>query len=291
MDELKRAGKIAKEIITWGAKLIKPGKNILEVCKEIENKVIKKGGSLAFPVNISINHIAAHDTPSYNDERIFEEKDVVKLDIGVHIDGFIGDIATTIDLSGEYGKLVEASEKALEAAISEIKAGKKVCDIETTIQKTIEKFGFKPVENLGGHEIRQYILHSGLSIMNKNTRNQTLLEEGMIIAIEPFVTNGTGRVVEGVYTEIFSLVSIGTPRSKHARTILDYIIKQYKTLPFAERWIIEQFGVFSTRVGLKELAEKGLLRTYPILHDKKGSTVTQSEKTVIVTKDGCEVIT
>ncbi len=291
MDELKKAGKIARGVLEWSAKRIKPGKSFLELCKEIENKVLEKEGSLAFPVNISVNHIAAHDTPAYNDERILKEKDVVKLDIGVHINGFVGDIATTVDLSGEYGNMVEVSEKALENAISEIKAGKKVCEIENIIQKTIEEAGFKPIENLGGHEIRQYVLHSGLSIMNRNTGNQIVLEEGTIIAIEPFVTNGTGRVVEGVYTEIFSLVSLGTPRNKHARNILQHVMEQYKTLPFAERWIVEKFGVFAARIGLKELAEKGFLRTYPVLHDKKGSVVTQSEKTVVITRDGCEVIT
>ncbi len=290
IEKWKKAGKITKEAIEYAKSIIKPGVKYLDIARKIENFIISKGGKPAFPVNISINNVAAHYTPSYDDNRIVEKNDVIKIDIGACVDGYIGDAAITINLNNDHEKLLLAANEALENAISIIREGIEIRKIEEEIQNTIEKYGFKPISNLGGHEIRRYILHTGLFISNSKTNNSQKLREGMIIAIEPFATDGIGYVKENEEVQIFSLID-PNKNSRIGRDVLRYIIENYKSLPFAERWIIKRFGVFKARSSLYDLLKKEIIGEYPVLIERPNSFVSQFEKTVLVTKEGCEVLT
>ena len=290
IDRWKKAGKITAEALEYAKSIIKPGMKYYKIADKIENFIISKGAQPAFPVNISINNIAAHYSPTPDDERSVEKTDVIKIDVGACVDGYIGDAAITINLSNDHEKLLTAAKEALENAISVVKAGTEIRKIEEEIQKTIEKYRFKPIFNLGGHEIRRYQLHTGLFISNVKTNNSKKLEEGMIIAIEPFATDGRGYVREGEIAQIFSLID-PNKKTRMGREILEYIKKNYKTLPFAERWIIKKFGVFKTRVGLLDLLKNEIIGEYPVLVEEPGSFVSQFEKTVLVTKEGCEILT
>ena len=136
----------------------------MEIAEKIESKIIELGGKPAFPTNLSINEIAAHYTPSYNDETLAHG--LLKVDLGVHIDGFISDTSFSLDLedSEENKKLIEASKKALEEAKKTIEKGIQINKIGKAIQETIESYGFSPIINLSGHQIEQYNLHAGLTI-------------------------------------------------------------------------------------------------------------------------------
>ncbi|RLG56859.1 MAG: type II methionyl aminopeptidase, partial [Candidatus Hydrothermarchaeota archaeon] len=188
----KKAGEIAKEVLEEGLKKIKPGVKLLEVAEFVEARIIEKGGKPAFPCNISVNEIAAHYSPTAWDERTFEKGDLVKLDIGVHVNGYIADVAKSIDLGnkGENKKLIEASEEALKNAIDMIKPGVKTSEIGETIEETIKGFGFVPVSNLTGHQLQRWRLHGGMFIPNVKIRGGEEIKEGDVIAIEPFATNG-----------------------------------------------------------------------------------------------------
>lgn len=236
---------------------------------------------MAFPTNISINEEAAHATPSTNDKRVFG-RDLVKLDIGAHIDGYIADTAVTIDL-GSNQQIVKASQTALDAAIEIVKAGINTSEISEIIEKTITSFGFNPVVNLTGHGLEQYVQHAPPSILNKRTETGVNLKEGQVIAIEPFTSNGAGRVYEAGHAEIFSLLDLKPIRSSDARTVLREIAT-FKKLPFAKRWLKGRVDM-----SLRQLEAAGIIRSYPVLKDH--GLVSQSEDTVIVTVDGCEVIT
>ena len=295
MDEMRayeKAGEIAARAREKGKELVKPGKRVLEIAEEIERMITDLGAGIAFPANVSINENAAHYTPSHDDPLEVGEEDVVKVDVGVHVDGYIADTAVTVDLSGENQDLVEASEQALENVITAAKAGITVGELGRIIEETIRGKGFRPVSNLSGHLLGRYLLHAGISVPNTGNGDKTVLEEGMAVAIEPFASTGEGIVREGPVTEIFALQAMPRVRGQHARRILEIAASDYKTLPFAERWLYNKgMTGFQVRIGLKELVESGALKPYPVLHDVKGSLVSQAEHTLIIEKDSCKVIT
>jgi len=291
LKDYEKAGKIANEALEKAVKLVKPGAVILNIAEETEEFIRKSGAEPAFPANFSVNNYAAHFTPAFDDKTVFGEKDVVKVDVGAHVNGFIGDNARTVDLSCENAKLVEASEKALEEALSCIKVGKMSNEIGKIIGGKIESYGFKPVENLCGHVLDSYEMHTGLSLPNTTALRGFELEENMFIAVEPFASTGEGFVKEDVKTEIFSLEASVPTRNLMAREIIDFAAGKYMTLPFAERWLAKEFPSFQLKIALRELVRSGSFRAYPMLKDISGSLVSQAEKTIVVEKDGCKVLT
>jgi len=121
LEKYRKSGAIAKEVREWSRKLVKEGMPLLKIAEDVEAKIRKNGGDLAFPVNVCVNHITAHYTPKYNDETVLGANDVVSVDLGVHVDGYIADTAYTIDLSGDYSKMLEANKEALDKSIVVIK--------------------------------------------------------------------------------------------------------------------------------------------------------------------------
>jgi len=286
----RKAGKIASKIRNEGKTLIKPGVKLLDVAEKVESRILGVGAKIAFPVNICINDVAAHYAPKINDELVFSSKDVVSLDVGVHIDGFIADTACTVDLSGEFGKLLDVNEKSLEEAIVAIKPGASVSLIGEIVQDTIQSAGFKPIENLTGHEVKQYDLHAGLSIPNIKVPYDWRIEEGMVLAIEPFATDGYGRVVESKKPEIYSMIDRKPTRMREARIIMKEM-EDRESLPFAERWLSKKVSPLKIPLAVNELLSKNIITGYPPLHEMKKGIVSQFEHTVIVLEDGCEVTT
>jgi methionyl aminopeptidase len=293
LDKYQKSGKIASEVREWSKALIKENANILDIANKIESKINELGGEIAFPANVCINEITAHYTPKFNDKTAILKNDVVKIDIGVHVDGYIADTAYTIDLSGNYGDMLAANEKALNDVIKLIKPGAALKEIGETVQKTITNAGFKVIENLTGHEINQYNLHAGLSIPNIPINYEKKLNEGMVLAIEPFATDGYGRVIESKHVEIFSLIQKKPVRAKEARTLIDEVEKR-KGLPFAERWFLQKESStdpMRLQLILQSLVNAQILRQYPVLHERGGGVVSQFEHTIVVTEKGCKVTT
>ena len=278
------AGEILARVRKETAKQVKVGASLLDVANFGEDMIRKEGGECAFPINISRNEEAAHSTPKNDDTEVFGE-DMVKLDIGVHIDGFIADTAITVDLSG-HNELVEAVEAGLNAAIEIIHGGINTTEIGNVINDTITEFGYKPVANLTGHGLAQYIQHVPPSIPNIPTDVGVELDVGQIIAIEPFATDGKGFVSEVGSAQIFSLLSNKPIRNSAARAVMKEI-EQYRTLPFAKRWLKSKHMDFA----MLQLEKNGNLSSYPVLKEEKGMLVSQAEHTLIVEEDGCRVTT
>lgn len=288
-----KAGEITAQVQALARQRAKPGVKLLELAQEIESKISESGGEIAFPANLSVNNEAAHYTPSFDDEKIIGEKDLLKIDIGVHIEGYICDAAFTIDFSGENGKLVEAVNAALSAAVSAAKPGVNVRELGKAIQHEISSRGLKPVSNLCGHAVKQYHLHAGTSIPNIEAGNY-VLREGDTFAIEPFATNGYGEIMEGEDTEIFMLTKQGAnARMPASRQVIAKIEEFYAELPFAKRWLhpaLPSLSPLSINFAFRELVNLGVLETYPVLIEKARGLVSQAETTIIVTKDGCTPI-
>ncbi|MFH1125763.1 MAG: type II methionyl aminopeptidase [Candidatus Altiarchaeota archaeon] len=290
LEAYRRAGKIAGEVSDWSKSLVRSGAKILDIAERIEARILEQNAGLAFPVNICINDVTAHYTPKYNDTTTLKEDDVVSVDIGVHIGGFIADTAYSVDLGGKYGEMLEVNRKALDKVIEMLKPGVSVRELGSAVYGLVSKAGFKPIENLTGHEVKQYDLHAGISIPNIPVPYDWKLEEGMVLAVEPFVTNGYGRVVESKHASIYSLLEKKPTRMPEARELLKEVESREK-LPFAERWYARKISPLKLPIAIQELLARGAIKAYPTLHEKEKGVVSQFEHTMIVTKDGCEVTT
>jgi methionyl aminopeptidase len=284
-EKYREAGAIASRILREGVKGIRIGESYFDLVDSIESRVREEGVTLAFPLNLSLNEDAAHDTASPVDTRIFEKGDVAKLDLGVHIDGYIADTATTVDL-GSNSLLLAASEQALDAAIREVRPGATAGELGAAVQHEIESRGYRPIANLTGHGLDQYVLHRAPTIPNVGINGGIVLEEGMVFAIEPFATTGSGHVGEKSRMEIYSQISQKPVRIPAARAILE-TVKDRRGLPFSRRWLKER----KQDIALPTLVRSHTLHVYPVLADIPGSLVSQHEHTVIVTADGCVVTT
>lgn len=282
LAKLIKAGEIAKRVREEAERLVKPGARLLELAEYIENRIRELGGDPAFPVNIGINEIAAHYTPVPNDELTIPDGSVVKIDIGVHVDGYIADTATTVALNPAMEPLVEASRRALERALSVVRPGARLSEVGRVVEETISSMGFKPIRNLSGHSIDRYTIHAGVSIPNYNELlSRKKFEEG-VYAIEPFATNGIGLVEEGGEATIYALRIGRKPRAPEALSLYNAIIGERKGLPFAERWYVRRFGS-SLRTALYYLSKSGALISYPVLVERGRGLVSQFEHTVILT--------
>lgn len=286
LEAYRKAGKIAKQTVDYAKKIIKPEMPLLEIAEKIEGKILELGAKPAFPVNLCVDDVAAHYTPSSADDAV--ASGLLNIDIGVHISGFIADTAFSVDLTknNEHKKIIEASEKALENAIKKLKQDSETPLNETgkTIQETISSLGFSPIRNLSGHSLGEYFIHAGITIPNYDNGNDKYLGDGAY-AIEPFATSGEGVVYDGGRSNIYRVDQIGTGiRDKTSREIYKFATEEYETLPFCERWITKKFGSRS-RVALLFLEKSGVLHHYPQLVEKSHSPVSQAEHTIIIHKD------
>lgn len=284
LDKYREAGRILKIVRAEAVDMIKIGNSLLEVANFVETRTIELGGKPAFPCNISRNQEAAHATPKAKDTDIFA-KDMVKLDLGVHVGGYIADSAITVDLSGN-SDIVKAAEAGLAAAIDLARPGVTTGELGAAIEGSIRAYGLNPIINLTGHGLSQYEAHDEPAIPNKHVEGGAVLKEGDVFAIEPFATNGAGFVHEGSLTEIYSIIRKKPVRMPAVRNVLKQA-EEYKELPFAKRWLQADKLDFA----LIQLEKAGVIHSYPVLIERTGGLVAQAEHTIIITSDGCEVTT
>ncbi|MDR3292359.1 MAG: type II methionyl aminopeptidase [Methanobrevibacter sp.] len=301
IESYEKAGKIVSKVRNDASKLINDGLAIIDLVEFVENEIIKEGGGIAFPCNVSVNEITAHYTSPPNDENIITSGDLVKLDLGAEVNGYIADSAITIiakggndlsdDETNKNESLIEASDAALNVAISTVKAGVEVKDIGAEVEKTITDLGFSPIRNLAGHSLEQWNLHSGLSIPNVKDNRGEKLEEGDVLAIEPFVTDGVGYVVDIPTVNIFKFLKNRSFRLQYTKKVLNHIKRNYPYLPFSFRWLTEEFNSNRLNNSIRELSDSMAIYPYHTLREKSGAWVAQKEHTVIVEKEGCYITT
>lgn len=293
LEDYLKAGNIAGEVRENVRKTDWIGSTLAEICDYVESEIIKRGAKCAFPVNTSMNEIAAHYTAEPNDPKTVSDTDLVKIDLGVQINGYIADTAVTVNYDPQYDQMVQTAEDALQNAMSMIKAGVKSKDVGRTIQKTIQDMGFKPIANLSGHSLDQYTIHAGKTVPNMWTIGSFLFSENQAYACEPFVTtkNALGFVRNGKIKNIFALVSRKKTKDEEADRLTDYIWNNFNMLPFALRWLLKEWEEKEARRLLEILVKKKVVRAYAILVEANGKTVAQAEHTFIPTQSGATVTT
>jgi methionyl aminopeptidase len=292
-QKYKQAGKIAREVREEVKRTIKEGMPIIDVCEKAEQLTREKGGKPAFPCNVSLNEIAAHYTSPSKDKQTIPERSIVKLDIGVHVDGYIADTATTICFDPEYENMVETAEEALEKAVELLRPGLSITRFGNAIQKVIKTRGFKPISNLTGHLIRRYLIHAGKSLPNVFNLSASRIKEGEVYGVEPFVTvvGAAGKVENLRETHIFRYAKTKSLKDPYAKKILNYIRKNFQTLPFTERWLSKFFSSSNYQNAFSELLRSKAVVGYPVFVEASRKTVAQAEYTIMIVEDGCVVLT
>ncbi len=291
------AGKIAGEAREYGAQIVKAGRKTSEICNAVEDFIRERGAEPAFPCNVSINEIAAHYTPGLFDDMEIPECAVVKVDVGAHVDGYIGDTAVTVDLCEKYEKLLEASREALNTARKVLRSGINLYELGKVIQNQIKKRGYKVIKNLTGHTIGRYLIHSGISIPNYADRLSIVIRisPSTLLAIEPFATNGRGLVKEGSITNIYSYTG-KRPKgglNDAEEKVLEIIERRFRTLPFTPRWILRELKIDKETLErtIKSLQARKALHGYPVLVEAGRGIVAQFEHSFLVLKDRVLVTT
>ncbi|MEM4433656.1 MAG: type II methionyl aminopeptidase [Thermosphaera sp.] len=284
LRKLLKAGEIARRVREEAARVVKPGARLIDVAEHLENRIRELGGSPAFPINIGINEVAAHYTPLPGDASIIPDNSVVKIDIGVHVDGYIADTATTLCFNPVAEGLVESARRALERVVEVFKPGVRASEIGRVVEETIKGYGFKPIRNLSGHSISAYTIHAGLSIPNYHDFLARFKLERGVYAVEPFATNGAGLVRDLSLKTIYAL-----KQGRRARLppvfsrIYDDIYGERRTLPFAERWYSRlASSLEGLRNALAVMERNNLLISYPVLVEREKGLVAQFEHTFIV---------
>jgi methionyl aminopeptidase len=282
LDRWRQAGAIAGRARELGRKLTVPGARRREVADAVESFIREEGAQPAFPVNLSRNDEAAHYTPSRDDDATFAVGDLVKVDVGAHLDGAIADTADTVEVGGgrRYENLIRAAREGLAAGIARVRPGGRVDEIGRAIAAAIRARGFRPIEDLTGHSIERYLLHAGKAIPNVPGASAATLEEGEVIAIEPFATNGAGHIVNGPFGNIARFRSDPGPSDPAVAGLFE----RFRTLPFAVRWA----GTPAEQEALRRA--RRFLQMYPVFVERGHGWVAQAEHTVLVGPAGAEVL-
>ncbi len=286
---LHEAGRVSKEAKERAVEMVADGVLLLDVAEEIEGLMRKRGLRPAFPTCISIDHIAAHYSPTHDDALRFRRGNVVKLDLGAQKDGWVADTAVTVEIgTRNWSRLIQASELALQTAIEAVRPGVETRLLGEGIRRAIESNGYKPIRNLTGHTVERYVLHAGKSVPNIPHGHDTL-DEGDTVAIEPFSSSGAGEVDGRRTGNIYRVLRTKPVKDAALNEFLAQLAAEFKTLPFAERWA-HALNPKAPAL-LNQLLRTGAVMTYPALLDVGAGIVAQTEHTMIVTASGADVTT
>jgi methionyl aminopeptidase len=292
-EQYVRAGKMAREMREWILENVAVPQSCVEIATSIEDEIARRGGQPAFPTGIGINGVTAHYAPQEDDQRRIGSGDLVKIDYGVHFDGYIADTAVTITEDPRYLQMMESTKKALEAAISVARRDPRTGEIGRAIEATARKDGFKTINNLSGHTLERYIVHAGKSIPNLYSPNMPALKHDEVFAIEPFLTLGTaaGYVVDDPRVTIFSLIMRKRTGVKELDDLVEHIWNLRKSLPFTPRWFAKDYGRERLLKLLAELERRRMVRGYATLVEASDAPVAQFEHTMTLEGNSLVILT
>jgi len=293
LEKFRLSGQILRETREEMKTQVHENMRIIDVCEKVEGLIRKKGGKPAFPCNVSINEVAAHYTATPNDKSTIPEGSTVKVDLGVQIDGYVTDTAFTIAFNPEGKSMATTAEHALKTAIDNIHADITVGRIGAIIETAIRNRGFKPISNLTGHSVGRFIVHAGTSIPNVAQLSVTKIKAGEVYAIEPFVTqpDAIARVDDSPQKTIYRLIRLRSTKNTYAKQLLKHIETNFRTLPFAERWLIGAIPKEQHQEAFRELLSSKAVTGYPVFVEASKRPVAQAEHTILIKEDGCEVLT
>jgi len=292
-EQYKKSGAITNQVKAMVKSAVKPGAGFVEICDLVKREVEARGGRLAFPTGIGVNEVTAHYAPQDGDGSLVKEDDLVKVDFGVHVDGYVTDTSVSVTFNPDYNLILEATERALDVAIAAARREVRTGEIGREIHREAARFGFKTIENLTGHTVDRYTVHAGKSIPNLYMPGMQLLKKGDVFAIEPFLTlsSAAGYVIDTPNRTIFSVVARKKTGIGELDTFVERVWTERKTLPFTPRWYTAEFDRDKLPGIINRLVAKKVLRAYPTLVEASGKPVAQFEHTMALEESGLVVLT
>lgn len=311
-EDFRKGAEIHRRVRHKAQTLIQPGMLMVEIADLIENSVRNYAGNVApkqagvgFPTGLSLNHVAAHYTPNTGDKTVLQKDDIMKVDIGVHVNGRICDSAFTMTFNDteKYKPLMDAVREATNTGIREMGIDVRLTDIGSAVQEVMELYEMeengkllpvKCIRNLNGHSIGDYVIHLGKTVPIVPNGDQTKMEEGEVYAIETFGSTGHGYVVpEGEclhYALNLDVSHLRVPGDR-AQQLMEKINNTFGTLPWCRRYLERETGEDKYLLGLNQLVRAGIVEDYPPIVDAKGSYTAQFEHTVLLHAHKKEVVT
>ena len=285
-EKYMKAGEIAARVKNDVLNRVRPGMRLIDIARFVEDRIRALGGQLAFPCNLSVDSTAAHYTPEPLDTDVVEESSVLKMDLGVHVDGYIADTALTISFDPQNEPLIEATRRTLDEALRSIRPGLSFYKLGGVIEDTARSYGFNTIKNLSGHSLGHYQIHAGEVIPNHRDRlTRGSFRDGGAYAIEPFLTPGIGLVADSDRVTIYALRPRGKLRrlSEEERRLFERILGERRALPFTLRWYAEgPEEYYRLKEVVEGLARRGYAIEYPVLVEVSGERVAQFEETVVI---------
>jgi methionyl aminopeptidase len=293
LEKFRISGKILRETREEMRSYVKERMTILDICQKGEDLIRSKGGKPAFPINVSINEVAAHYTAPPDDRSTIPEGSIAKVDIGVHVDGYVTDTAFTACFNSEGKAMAATAELALKTIVENIHGDMSLGSIGSLAENTIKNRGFKPISNLTGHSVGRYLIHAGTSIPSVSGYNPNKVKANEIYAIEPFVTlpDAVARVEDNPQTTIYRFLKAKSLKSDAAKKLAKHIEVNFRTLPFAERWLIGVVSNEKYKEAFQELIRSKSIMGYPVFVEASKKPVAQAEHTLLIKENDCEVLT
>ncbi|GER55788.1 unnamed protein product [Striga asiatica] len=261
-------------------------------------KKIERG--IAFPTCISVNNTVCHFSPLASDESVLEDGDIVKIDLGCHIDGFIAVVGHTHviqqgPVTGRAADVIAAANTAAEVALRLVRPGKKNKDVTEAIQKVAAAYDCKIVEGVLSHQMKQFVIDGNkvvLSVSSPETRvDEAEFEENEVYSIDIVTSTGEGKpkLLDEKQTTIYKRAVDKSYhlKMKASRFIFSEISQNFPIMPFSARALEEK----RARLGLVECVNHDLLQPYPVLHEKPGDLVAHIKFTVLLMPNGSDRVT
>lgn len=320
VTKYKAAAEIANKAIAVVCAAAKPGVKVVDLCKAGDDaiaeecKKIFKGKQLekgvAFPTCVSVNSVVGHFSPLADDVTEVADGDVMKVDLGVHIDGFIATQAQTAvvqaadgPVTGKKADLIAATRMCFDAALRLIRPGKKVGEVAPVLAKIAEAYGCSVVEGVMCHEMKQFVIDGNKCVLNRPSPDQKVedveFEENEVYAIDIVLSTGEGKpkILDEKATTVYkrALDQEYNLKLKASRTVFSEINKNFPAMPFTLRALVENAKdkdvAKQMRLGLVECLNHMLLHPYPVLHEKGDQLVAQVKGTVLLMPNGSDVVT
>lgn len=316
VTKYKLAGEIVNRTLKTLVDSVKPGQSVRELCEkgdslllEETGKVFKKEKELkkgiAFPTCLSVNNCICHFSPTKNDtDYILKEGDVVKIDLGAHIDGFIAVAAFTVviqsdpsaKVTGRAADVVLAAYWASQAALRLIKPGNGNYEVTEAVQKVASEFKCKPIEGMLSHQLKQFQIDGEKTIIQnpndaqKKEHEKCTFDLHEVYAIDVLISSG-----EGVGREKDTRVTIFKKteenymlKLKASRALLTEIKNKHGSMPFNLRSFDEET---KARMGVAECVPHKMIEPFQVLYEKPNEIVAQFKFTVLLMPSGINLVT
>jgi len=299
------AGQMAQEVLMTLTQAIENGcMDVVALCTQGDALILEKTHSMfkkgemargvAFPTCISKNELAGHFSPlEAGPESTLQAGDLIKIDLGVHMDGFAALAATTFQvgggsIDGRKADVLAAAWTASQCAIRMMKPGTTNESITEMFGAVASDFGCECLEGVLSHELRQFVIDGEKTILAKPSPEQQVemfeLEPNKVYAIDCVMSTGEGKAIrrDTHNTTIYKRVVENQYqlKSKHSRSFLRQVNADYPAYPFNLRNFND--NMTTAKFGLKECLNHELLSDYPVLHEKEGQFIAQFKFTCIV---------